>query len=329
VSDNKPDDADTLSALMAAAKQKADSLSAAAQTKYDEARADAANMVNAAKESFNQGMQKADQLADAAKAKFNEGVEAAQQLANDTKAKFEAGVKQAGDLAAEAKVKLESGLADAKQQGAEMMAAAKDRIQNSGVADKQLAFEVGKKGIEAGAEALGQGSSALAGGYPGLGGEIAKNVQFIQDSGGASFVKYMGERKLEEAGIRSTDETINKMAEPSKFAPDNEFNKMNKAVEQDARLGKGPDDTKAPEAAKGPGDSKFLSDSLKAKYMARAESMGQNPNEAGAKFESANPKPPENKPADTKPTVSANPSTAPSSPSAAPSSPSPSPSPKP
>ena len=348
MSDNKPDDADTFSALMAAAQQKVDAMSATAQAKYNDARAEATNMVNAAKETFNQGMQKADQLTDAAKAKFNEGMEAAQQLANDTKAKFESGVKAAGDMAADAKVKFEQGVADAKQQGIAMMEAAKERVKNPGESDKTAMAEAGKKAVEAGAQALGDGAHAL-GGAPGSQ-DVAKAWQSFQDAGGVPVVKMLAEQKLEDVGIRSTDATIKDMAAPSKFMPDNEFNRMNKAVEQDAKLGKGPDDTKPepkPQGVEdskfknpsGPEDSKFLSDSLKQKYLARAQDMGQDTKQASSHWDSSNPKPPQNQPAD-KPAVNANPS--PSSPTAsnpassspapsssAPKPPSPSPSPKP
>lgn len=339
MSDNKQDDADTLSALMAAARQKVDSMSAAAQTKYNEASAEAANMVNAAKESFNQGMQKADQLTDATKAKFNEGMEAAQQLANDTKAKFEAVVKAAQEMGADAKVKLEKGLADAKQQGAALMESAKEHIKNPGESDKAAMVETGKKAVEAGAQALGDGSHMLAG-APGSQ-EVAKAWQSFQDGGGMPVAKMLAEQKLENAGIRSTDATINKMAESSKFLPDNDFNRMNKAVEQDAKLGKGPEESKPPEPAKnvddskfanpkGNQDSKFLSDDLKAKYLSRAQDMGQDTQQAATKWETSNPKPPQNQPAD-KPAVNASPAPS-SSPAPAPSAPkppSPSPSPKP
>ena len=323
MSDNKPDEkneADTLNALMAAAKQKVDTMSAAAQAKYNEASAEAAHMVNAAKESFNQGMQKADQLADAAKARFNEGMEAAQQLANDTKAKFEAGVKTAHDMAADAKGKLEQGLADAKQQGAGMMEAAKERLRNPGEADKTVMVEAGKQAIEAGAQALGQGSSLLGGsaGSP----DIAQAWQQFQDAGGMPVAKMLGEQKLQDAGIRSTDATINKMAEPSKFMPDNEFNRMNKAVEQDAKLGKGPDEVKPEPKPQGIEDSKFVSASLKEKYLARAQDMGQDTKQAAAHWDTSNPKPPQN-PTPSSPSASSSPAPASSAPK--PSSPSPKP----
>jgi hypothetical protein len=338
MSDNRPDEkneAETLNTLMAAAKQKVDTMSAAAQSKYNEASAQAANMVSAAKESFNQGMQKADQLADAAKAQFSEGMAAAQQLAADTKAKFEAGVTSARQLAADAQIKLETGLADAKQKGADMMAAAKEHVRNPGESDKTAMIEAGKKAVEAGAQALGDGAHAL-GGAPGSQ-DIAKAWQNFQDSGGMPVAKMLAEQKLQDAGIRSTDATINKMAEPSKFMPDNEFNRMNKAVEQDAKLGKGPEDAK-PEAKppgiedskfknpSGPEDSKFLSASLKEKYLARAQDMGQDTKQAATHWDSSNPKPPQNQPAD-KPAVNAGPSPSPAA--SAPKPPSPSPSPKP
>jgi hypothetical protein len=333
MSDNERDD--TLSALMAAAKQKVDAMSAVAQTKYNEASAEAANMVNAARETFNQGMQKADQLADATKARFNEGMEAVQQLANDTKAKFEAGVKSAQELAGDARVKLEKGLADAKQQGGEMIAAAKDRITNPGESDKAAMVEAGKQAAGAGAEALGYGSHVL-GGAPGSQ-DVAKAWQNFQDSGGMPVAKMLAEQRLEDVGIRSTDATINKMAESSKFQPDNDFNRLNKAVEQDAKLGKGPEDSKSPEPPKtvddskfanpkGPQDSKFVSDDLKSKYLARAQDMGQDTKQAATRWETSNPKPLENQPAD-KPAVSANPQPSPTT--SAPKPPSPSPSPKP
>jgi hypothetical protein len=340
MSDNNPQhDADTLSALMAAAQQKVDAMSATAQAMYNDARVEATNMVNTAQEKFNQGMQKADQLADAAKAKFNDGMDAAQQLANDTKAKFESGVKAANDMAADAKVKFEQGVADAKQQGLAMMEAAKERVKNPGESDKTVMVEAGKQATEMAAQALGQGSHALAG-APGSQ-DVAKAWQNFQDAGGMPVAKMLAEQKLEDAGIRSTDATINKMAEPSKFMPDNEFNRMNKAVEQDAKLGKGPDDTKPepkPQGIEdskfknpsGPQDSKFLSDSLKEKYLARAQDIGQDTKQASAHWESSNPKPPQNQPAD-KPAVNTGPSASsqPAPTQAAPKPPSPSPSPKP
>lgn len=323
MSDNQDDD--NLSALMAAAKQKVDSMSAAAQTKYNEVSAEAANMVNAAKEKFNQGMQKADQLTDAAKAKFNEGLEAAQQLANDTKAKFESGVKSAQDMAADAKVTLEKGLADAKQQGVAMMESAKDRIKNPGESDKAAMVETGKKVVEAGAQALGDGSHMLAG-APGSQ-EVAKAWQNFQDGGGMPVAKMLAEQKLQDAGIRSTDATINKMAEPSKFLPDNDFNRLNKAVEQGAKPSepaKTVDDSKFANP-KGPQDSKFMSDDLKAKYLARAQDMGQDTKQAASHWENSNPKPPQNQPSPSTP----GPSSQPAPTASAPKPPSPTPSPKP
>jgi hypothetical protein len=298
MSDHKQDD--TLSALMAAAQQKVDAMSATAQAKYNDARAEATNMVNAAKETFNQGMQKADQLTDAAKAKFNEGLEAAQQLANDTKAKFESGVKAAGDMAADAKGKFEQGVADAKQQGIAMMEAAKERVKNPGESDKTVMVEAGKKAVEAGAQALGDGAHAL-GGAPGSQ-DIAKAWQSFQDAGGVPVAKMLAEQKLEDAGIRSTDATINKMAEASKSPQDNDFNRMNKAAEKDAS-------------------------DLKAKYLARAQDIGEDANKAKTQWDKSNPKPPENQPAD-KPAVSANPSPSASPAPSAPKPPSPSPQPK-
>jgi hypothetical protein len=331
-------DADTLSALMAAAQQKVDAMSAAVQSKYNDACGEATNMVNAAKETFNQGMQKADQLTDAAKAKFNEGMEAAQQLANDTKAKFEGVVKAAGDMAADAKGKLEQGVADAKQQGVAMMEAAKERVKNPGESDKTVMVEAGKKAVAAGAQALGDGAHAL-GGAPGSR-DIAKAWQNFQDSGGVPVAKMLAEQKLEDVGIRSTDATINKMADASKAGSDNQFNQLNKTVEEDARLGKGPDEPKPtpkPEAKpQGVEDSKFLSASLKEKYLARAQDMGQDTKQAATHWDSSTPKPPQNQPAD-KPAVNASPnpsspnpssSPAPSTPAPKPPSPSPSPSPK-
>ncbi len=326
MSDKRQDDGDTLSALMAAA-----------QTKYNEASAEARKIVDAAQQSFNQGMQKADQMADAARAKFNEGMDAARQLANDTKAKFEAGVKAAGDMAADAKVKLEKGIADAKTQ-----------VQNaslSNLGEKTIALEACKQAVQAGAQAMGYGSSALSG-LPGSQ-DVAKAWQNFQDAGGMPVAKMVGEQKLEDLGIRKTDATVNKMvdqsnAEQSKFLPDNDMNRLNKAVEQDAKLGKGPDDTKQPGAPKtaddskfvnpkGPQDSKFVGDDLKAKYLSRAQDLKQDTNQAATRWDSSNPKPPQSQPTADKPAVNANPS--PSSQAAptasAPKPPSPSPSPKP
>jgi hypothetical protein len=115
-----------LNAMLAAAKEKADTLAAAAENKYSSMVEQGQKLAEQAQAKFNGTMQDVQQGMGELQNKFKEGLQDLQQKAIDAKGTLDREVQNSLEFIKGAKADLQQGLASAAQQGQELAAKAAD-----------------------------------------------------------------------------------------------------------------------------------------------------------------------------------------------------------
>ncbi|HXN10388.1 MAG TPA: hypothetical protein VN859_04040 [Steroidobacteraceae bacterium] len=115
-----------LSAMLAAAKEKADTLAAAAENKYSSMVEQGQKLADQAQAKFNGAMQDVQQGMGELQNKVKEGLQDLQQKAIDAKGTFDREVQNSLEFIQGAKAEMQQGLASAAQQGQELAAKAAD-----------------------------------------------------------------------------------------------------------------------------------------------------------------------------------------------------------